>query len=311
MIDLPYLCTRKLREKRKLQYMNTGYLNIADFSLHLEGYRLLAAVQQLDGFPVFYSQEPLHEVVGSLCLAQEAIPAFDKVCYTSTAGGYLHQSGTCAQGFLYTGTDDEGHTLGIWKQETENKVFIQGDFHLYFFRFSLWLAFSLLTCRRDTVALHTSCVVWNGRAVTFLGESGTGKSTHTRLWCQHIPEAYLLNDDSPIVRVREGKVYVYGSPWSGKTPCYRQECHELAACVRLSQAPYNKIERLRVLQAYGALHPSCPPDLAYQPLLYKGVAQTLGLLLQHVSVYHLACLPNEEAARMSHREVFGMRETKK
>ena len=54
-------------------------------------------------------------------------------------------------------------------------------------------------------------------------------------------DAFLLNDDSPVLRVEDDVVQVYGSPWSGKTPCYRQECHKLEACVRLSQAPYNRI----------------------------------------------------------------------
>ena len=53
---------------------------------------------------------------------------------------------------------------------------------------------------------------------------------------------------------------VYGSPWSGKTPCYKAERYPLAGCVRLSQAPYNKIRRLNTLQAYAALHPSAPPS---------------------------------------------------
>ena len=61
-----------------------------------------------------------------------------------------------------------------------------------------------MTCRKDTLAIHSSCIVYRDKAVLFLGESGTGKSTHTRLWRENIPEAVLLNDDSPMIRVEDG-----------------------------------------------------------------------------------------------------------
>lgn len=137
------------------------------------------------------------------------------------------------------------------------------------------MGYGLMTVRKDTVALHGSCIVYKGKAVLFLGESGTGKSTHTRLWRENIAGSKLLNDDSPIVRYEEGGVWVYGSPWSGKTPCYKAECYPLAGCVRLSQAPYNKIRRLNTLQAYAALHPSAPPAFAYEEELYSGVCSLL------------------------------------
>ena len=155
------------------------------------------------------------------------------------------------------------------------------------------------------VAIHSSCIVYKNKAYLFLGESGTGKSTHTRLWRENIEGAVLLNDDSPMIRVEEGKVWAYGSPWSGKTPCYKQERYELAGCVRLSQAPYNKIKKLSVLQAYGAIHPSCPPEFAYDSLLYDGVSGFIGKMLSQVPFYHLVCLPDADAARLSCTTITG------
>ena len=87
-------------------------------------------------------------------------------------------------------------------------------------RFGLWMSFGIAH-NPHSIAIHSSVIVHSGRAVLFLGESGTGKSTHTRLWREHIPGAQLLNDDSPIVRVVEGVPTVFGSPWSGKTPATR------------------------------------------------------------------------------------------
>ena len=74
--------------------------------------------------------------------------------------------------------------------------------------------------------------------------------------------------------------------------------------MRLSQAPYNKIRRLSTLQAYGALHPSCPPDFAYDDQLYDHISHTLGQVIRHTPVFHLECLPDEAAARLLFSTIF-------
>ena len=139
----------------------------------------------------------------------------------------------------------------------------------------------------------------------FLGESGTGKSTHTRLWLENISGAELLNDDSPFVACDNESVKVYGSPWSGKTSCYKNECYPLRAVVRLSQAPYNKIRPLHKLQAIGALLPSLPPAFVYDKRLEDALLGVLSKVLGKVSVYHLECLPDAAAAQLSFNTIFG------
>ena len=79
----------------------------------------------------------------------------------------------------------------------------------------------------------------------------------------------------------------------------------MVACVRLSQAPYNKIQKLPILQAYGAIHPSCPPAFAYDNALYDHISRFISHLLSTVPVYHLACLPDREAALLSFSTIFG------
>lgn len=170
-------------------------------------------------------------------------------------------------------------------------------------RFGLWMMFGIAAAPHHTIAIHSSVIRRTEGAVLFLGESGTGKSTHTRLWMEHIPSAELLNDDSPIIRMKEGVARVYGSPWSGKTPCYKQESHPIRALVRLSQAPHNRIRRLPIIQAIGALLPSCPPAFAFDTALQDAICETLSEILAGTPVYHLACLPDAEAARLSFETV--------
>lgn len=167
-------------------------------------------------------------------------------------------------------------------------------------RFGIWIMFGIAIAPHSAIAIHSSAIYVGDKAVLFLGESGTGKSTHTRLWRESIEGAKLLNDDSPIVRVVDSKARVYGSPWSGKTPCYKNSYKEIAGFVRLSQAPHNKMRQLNILHSIGALHPSCPPSLIKLPKVEDAIYNTLSAVLSTTKVFHLECLPNHQAAQLSY-----------
>jgi len=177
--------------------------------------------------------------------------------------------------------------------------------HLPFVRFGLWFMVNIAVAPYLTVAVHASAIVHDGEAVLFLGESGTGKSTHARLWTENIEDCELLNDDSPFVAVVGGRPVAFGSPWSGKTPCYKNERYPIRAVVRLSQAPHNAIRPLRGARAAGALLPSLPPAFACDDRLHDFMLDTLAAVIRTVPVYHLECRPDAEAARLVHDTVFG------
>lgn len=168
----------------------------------------------------------------------------------------------------------------------------------------LWSAFNFLAVPKGAMAIHSSTIVCNGRANLFLGESGTGKSTHTRLWLNNIAGSKLLNDDSPIISVECGKVVVYGSPWSGKTPCYHNVSFLVNAIVRLRQEKQNVITKLNVFQAFAALQPSTPPSLSYCDYYMSKIIDNLDAILRQVPVYQLGCLPNDEAAQLAYSTLY-------
>ena len=177
---------------------------------------------------------------------------------------------------------------------------------LPYVRLGLWFMANIALAPHLTAAAHASTIVHRGEAVVFLGESGTGKSTHAKLWRENIEGAELLNDDSPFVAVTDGRPVAFGSPWSGKTPCYKNERYPLRAAVRLNQAPHNSIRRLRGARAVGALLPSLPPAFAYDDRLENLMLDTLSAIVNAVPVYHLECRPDAEAARLVHDTIFGI-----
>lgn len=169
---------------------------------------------------------------------------------------------------------------------------------------SLMLLYAFATARLGALEMHASVVVKEGKGFLFLGRSGTGKSTHSRLWLKYIPGTELLNDDNPILRLMpDSRARVYGSPWSGKTPCYKQQSAEVGAVVRLSQAPQNQIRRLELVNAYASLMASASSFRPFRDLA-DGWHCTLEGLASTVPCYHLDCLPDQAAAELCFDTVY-------
>lgn len=247
-----------------------------------------------------------------LFASTEEMKSYDMLSIKKLSESYLAEAD--AEGVLYKTTDgylyritpcgDKGRVTEFAIDTTTMRMttnIFEGDVDVAILRFGLWILFGVVLASHNAIAIHSSAIECEGRVVLFLGESGTGKSTHTRLWREHIAGARLLNDDSPIVRLVDGKAIIYGSPWSGKTPCYKNLSYPIAAFCRLSQAPHNAISRLSTIAAIGAVLPSTPPQFAHDGSLQDSICSTLGELLRRVPAYHLACLPNSEAAQLSYK----------
>ena len=168
---------------------------------------------------------------------------------------------------------------------------------------TLMLLYAFTTAHKGVLEMHSSVVMNGGKGYLFLGKSGTGKSTHSSLWLKHIPGTELLNDDNPMLRLMpDGTARVYGSPWSGKTPCYKNKDVPAGAVVRIRQAPFNKIERLGTIQAYASLMASASSFRPFSELA-DGWHRTLEGLAASLPCYTLDCLPDQAAAELCHKTV--------
>lgn len=167
----------------------------------------------------------------------------------------------------------------------------------YFLAHALMIAFMLATCGNGTLLIHSSAVLFEGKAYLFQGKSGTGKSTHARQWTRNINGAELLNDDNPVIRFSaDGVATAYGSPWSGKTPCYRNVSAPIGAFVRIVRAPENELRRLAPLNAYASLTTS----VFYLPFLSDELRdmrhKTIERLVGTVPCCEMHCRPDADAA---------------
>jgi len=170
-----------------------------------------------------------------------------------------------------------------------------------------WMAmmiFGQASLLHDTIMIHASVVNHRGMGVAFLGKSGTGKSTHSRLWLKHIPDTVLLNDDNPAIRITEAGAFIYGTPWSGKTPCYKNERLPLKGFVRLQQGPSNVFEWQPGLKGFIAVLPSCT-SIRWNKELFGRMNTLLEKVIAEVPVGHLKCLPDAEAATLCAERILG------
>jgi hypothetical protein len=160
---------------------------------------------------------------------------------------------------------------------------------------ALMLTFAFAASRKQALLIHASLVRQNNYGYAFIAKSGTGKSTQVSMWLRYIPGCDLMNDDNPIIRLIDGQPYIYGGPWSGKTPCYRNVKAKLGAITRIDRAPQNSIEKLPPLEAFASVLPSCS-SMKWDKEIYNAMCDTITKLVETTGIYTLHCLPNKEAA---------------
>lgn len=162
----------------------------------------------------------------------------------------------------------------------------------------LMLSFIYSASYYNTVLIHSSCIKYNNCGVAFLGHSGVGKSTHSRLWLENIEGASLLNDDQPAVRLKDGVPYLYGTPWSGKTHCYKRDKVRLVSLFLMEQAAENEIIPLSPLVAFRKLLASCSM-MQEERSTFNCIVQTLIAIAESTQISLLRNRPEREAAEMA------------
>lgn len=147
--------------------------------------------------------------------------------------------------------------------------------------------------QRHGFLFHSSYIRCGDAAILFTAPSGTGKSTQADLWCR-LRGAELINGDRSAVVVKDGRVAVYGIPYSGSSGVSKNETLPLRVIVRLTQAPVTKIERLTGLNAFRHVWEGCCVNTWNRDDMSRCM-QTVMDVVKQVPVFHLACTPDESA----------------
>ncbi len=154
----------------------------------------------------------------------------------------------------------------------------------------------------DTVLFHGSALALDGQGYLFIAKSGTGKSTHARLWRERFGNrVIMINDDKPLVGIRDGEVFAFGTPWDGKHRLSTNMSAKLRAIFALGRAIKNFASELDGWQGYRHLLNRC-----YHPSSPELLDKTLGILDRisgKIPVIGLGCNMDPEAAQVAYDAV--------
>ena len=151
----------------------------------------------------------------------------------------------------------------------------------------------------DTIVFHSSAVAVDGEAYLFTAPSGTGKSTHTKLWRELFKDkAVMINDDKPMIRLIDGEFYVYGTPWNGKHRIGENTKAKIKAICKIGRAKENHIEKCSTTEMLLTVlnQTTRPTDMAQMDKLLSLIDK----LLSNVPLYKLGCNMDIEAAKIAY-----------
>ena len=156
--------------------------------------------------------------------------------------------------------------------------------------------------KHGILTLHCALVEYNGMSIAICAPSGTGKTTHARLWRDY-KNALILNGDRALCRREEGRWIAYGSPWSGTSGEQINRHAPLKALVILERAEKNSAIRLESTELFAGVFPHLLYPSWDKRMLELAMDQLEDLLLS-VPVYRVKCRPEAEAVDILYQKIW-------
>jgi len=156
---------------------------------------------------------------------------------------------------------------------------------------------------QDILLFHCSAILVDEKAYLFTAPSGTGKSTHVRLWKSLFGDRVkIINDDKPLLRFEKDRVFVYGTPYAGKHNLQNNISAEAAGIIVLHQAKENKIKKMTEQEAFPMLI-----NQSYRGTTPDSIVKTINLVkrLSKIDVYSLGCNISNEAVELVYNTLKG------
>ncbi len=171
------------------------------------------------------------------------------------------------------------------------------------FRFMNMLCLENMLLDVNGLMLHSVVMEHNGSAILLTAPSGTGKSTHSRLW-QRLYGVKIINGDKALIRKKGDTFYAYGSPMTGSSGIGINSCAPIKAIVSLSQAPNNTATPLNLKQAYTAIYSQSTVNVWSKDFVDK-ICDIILDMTSCVPVFRLDCNMEDNAAHTIYRTIFG------
>ncbi len=228
-------------------------------------------------------------------IAGVVFDAQTKYAYTSKVCKAYEYFGQENPEFTAIITDDD---ISFERQKSESQEFNYPDAYLESLALFRKLCNYLLDCG-DGIVFHSSAIMVDGNAYLFTAPSGTGKSTHARLWRELLGDrAVMVNDDKPIIRYKNGEFIVYGTPWTGKHGLGSNISAKVKAICKIYQSEDNKIRKATSKEMLLTILEQTirPTELSKMTNLMDMIEK----MLEKIDKYRLGCNMDISAAELSY-----------
>ena len=157
---------------------------------------------------------------------------------------------------------------------------------------------------KDIILFHSAAITVDGKAYLFTAPSGTGKSTHIKLWRKRFGKAVgIINGDKPLISVTPDEIRVWGTPWDGKEHWSANRSAPVAGICQLGRGAENEISPISPSEALSVLFAQ-----TYRPETEAGMRKSVQLQAQiarRVPFWRLKCNMSQEAAELSYAAMRG------
>lgn len=232
----------------------------------------------------------IYEIAGLRVQLEAKFPFTEKFCK-----GYISDNQDLPADIVARATEEE-----CAEEKAQSPGFSDG----YIENICLYRSLCMQLPTLNRMLLHCSVLEYDGNGYAFLGRSGTGKSTHTKLWLQYLEKTRVINGDKPILQLANDGFIAYGTPWQGKEGWGCNCKAPLKGLCFLEQAKQNSIRRLTPSEVSGLLFRQ-----VLLPMEEEQVEKTLELidrLIMTTPAYLLQCDISEEAVKTSFGALTGL-----
>ncbi len=142
--------------------------------------------------------------------------------------------------------------------------------------------------------IHASALHHKGQTFLLSGPSKSGKSTHTNLFLEEYPNTIIINEDKPIIFLKENQLFISGSPWSGKHVINKNLTYPLDYIFFIKQADKLSIESLdgfdKVKELFRNIHRPGDESLMNQSI------NIVNEIIKNIPLYRFKTINNKSSS---------------
>ncbi len=160
--------------------------------------------------------------------------------------------------------------------------------------------------QNDAFLLHSATFDVDGVGVAFAAHSGTGKTTHMRLWKEYLGDRMtVINGDKPMIRFFDSSPYptAYGTPWNGKENFGCNGKTELRHICFIERSEKNYAEKAEKQEIINKIFnqvfiPRHNPQIAMKAL------ELIDRLLSVCELWTIHCNMDSDAGEIIYKQIF-------